>query len=416
VEAWGQGSNQPDVDCFLAALGGLQHLTSLELMLALDPIGESSAEAQPCCEALLGAAPKQLQYLAIRLDYGRVLHLEHTWAPLAALPNLKQLQLGRVRARDLSPLASLPALTHLGLEWGERDWEPLVAVKEVLRELDAPYLWSQEQQEHLKQLTCLTSLRLIAEGYHSMTVIPEQVASRLQRLHWALPAAPSTTSKDIKRLAHCSSSNLRDLQLRGWWWMGEPGAAEAVQRLTGLTSFSLLAARVPGLPYTEMGAWRALLPMRHLKQLRHLALPAPLLATGGAWLGGLPHLTSLRLGVEWSAPWQAEEVFGDAAASAQVLSNLRSCWAGLKVLEVELTLSYKNSQIGQQQAEEVVPGVRALLRRELPGVHLLLTWRVEWDVDEREMLSNVFIDLTGPTDSEGSEEGHSDGPDEWLID
>jgi hypothetical protein len=341
--------------------------------------------AQPCWEQLLEAAPKQLQQLSVRYQQGtqqwRSLLVGYTWAPLAAFPQLQQLRLDALYAKHPRRLLrKLPALTSLGLQWQGDNWQPLVEAQEVLRELQVGSVVG-SNAEHLKQLTCLTSLSM--HNGNALTSLPEQVASRLQHLDWGLwPSRGSSSSgrgaMRPQRLRHCSSSNLRNLQLRGWDWLQDGAAAEAVGRLAALTAFGLHA--VASHPRAGMGGWEWLLPMRQLKQLRRLELPAPLLATGGAWLGGLPHLTSLRLAVTWLPFWHLEEVFGNRTAHAQVLSNLRSCWAGLKVLEVELTLSYSDGY-DAPVPEALVPGVRALLRRQLPGVRLLLTWKVEWDAE-----------------------------------
>lgn len=184
-------------------------------------------------------------------------------------------------------------------------------------------------------------------------------------------------------MAHCSSSKLRHLQLRGSTWLEDAAAAAAVQRLTALTAFGLHAVRRGEAARSDMAPWRALLPMARLQQLRRLELPAPLLATPGAWLGALPHLTSLRLAVQWPDPWQVEEVFGGREGTRQVVSNLRSCRGRLVVLEVDLTLWHNDGD--PPVAEALVPGVRALLRQELPRVRLLVTWKVAWDPEAMEV-------------------------------
>jgi hypothetical protein len=380
----------------LAALGDIHHITSLEVGLQRPSSSEPRAPPWAPLEEVLGVAPKQLQHLALRVDSvegpggaqsDRPRRISYSWAPLAAFPHLKQLQLGAVRVKDLAPLASLPSLTSLGLQCKGKDWQPLVAVKGVLRELEVGTVTA-AVVPHLEQLTCLTSLSV--KNGTGLSSLPQQVASGLQHLDWGLVEGPdrrgtTTTSsssssggggsdKDpvTQRLQHCSSSNLQDLQLRGSAWLQDRGAAEVVQRQTALTSFGLHAVMVRGAPETALSPWRALLPMAHLQQLRRLVLPCPLLATPGTWLGGLPHLTSLRLAVAWPAPWDKDYAFGNRTSSRQVVSNLRSCWSGLKVLEVDLTLTYSKGYIVPSSGE-LVPGVRSLLRRELPGVHLLLS-------------------------------------------
>lgn len=61
-----------------------------------------------------------------------------------------------------------------------------------------------------------------------------------------------------------------------------------------------------------------------------------------------------------------QELFGNKAASRQVVSNLRSCWAGLKVLEMDLTLLVKDGYDVPVPAA-LVPGVRALLSAQCCG-------------------------------------------------
>jgi hypothetical protein len=386
VRTWEEGDNQPawyggpseaDVDSFLAALGSLQHLTSLEVTLVPGSGWQAPWDARPHWKALLEAAPKQLQHLAVRFRRWDRLPLTYTWEPLAALPHLKQLHLDAVWQQDLSPLAALPSLTSLGLQWVGNDWEPLVAVQEVLRDLEVGWV-SPANRPHLQQLVKLTRLTL-TNGDMPTPGIPQEVANGLQHLDWAL-WRDGGSRRGVQKLAGCSSSSLRHLQLRGSTWLEDGLAAEAVCSLTALTAFGLHAVRQGEAARSDLAPWRALLPMRHLKQLRHLALPAPLLATGGAWLGGLPHLTSLRLTMQWLDPWQVEEVFGSREAGRQALSNLSTCRGQLVVMEVEVTLFHKDGD--PPVPEALVPGVRALLRRELPGVRLLLTWRVEWDAEE----------------------------------
>jgi hypothetical protein len=407
----------------LAALGGLPHLTSLEVgLVQMDAYG-TPYHGRAYWEEVLEAAPKQLQHLAFRLNWGaghgRSLTCAYTWEQLAALPQLQQLQLDAMRVTDLAPLAALPSLTSLGLQWEGGDLEPLVAVKGVLRELEVHYM-GPEKVPHLEQLSCLTSLRLY--NSNALSSLPEQVATRLQHLDWEVWGHINSTHgswackpEDTQRLDHCSSSNLRQLRLRGWAWLQDRGAAAAVQRLTALTTLELRTMGRPDVsasthmlirrhmsrdgPLGDMAPWRELLPMRHLKQLRRLMLPGPLLATDVAWLGGLPHLTSLRLTeVEWQAPWCVEEVFEEGAVAAQVLSNLRSCWAGLKVLEVELTLSYSQQLHSPEVAAGAVAAVRVYLQQQLPGVHLLLPWQ------ERRAYTGVDDDGEGFETEEGEEE------------
>jgi hypothetical protein len=253
-----------------------------------------------------------------------------------------------------------------------------VAVKGVLRELDLSFV-DADEVPYLEQLTCLTSLRIWT--WTSLSSLPEQVVSGLQRLEWGLSRHSSdSSSRATQRLQPCSGSNMRDLQLRGWTWLQDRGAAEAVQRLTALTSLGVHQLTNNACP--NVALWRALQPMVHLQQLRRLALPARLLAADAPWLGKLPHLTSMRMSMNWPAPWRVEEAFGSAAASPLVLSNLRSCWDGLKVLEVELTqfYSYSNerSANSEQKIEDAAAGLRALLLQELPGVYVLMERTVMW--------------------------------------
>jgi hypothetical protein len=212
--------NKKATAAFLAALSGLHHLTSLEVGL----IGTWSlypwAVTDDNWQQLLQAAPKQLQRLVVRVahDKGAGLRFDmvYSWEPLAAFTQLKQLQVGQVDCQqDLAPLAALPSLTSLGLQWGNRVWKPLVAVKGVLQDLDV-YDVSASNQEHLQQLTNLTSL--IVREAEECRSIPEQVASRLQRLDWGLvgklsrgssSSSRSSTSTGTDLLAHCSSCNLR---------------------------------------------------------------------------------------------------------------------------------------------------------------------------------------------------------------
>jgi hypothetical protein len=381
---------------FLKALGGLSHLTSLEVGLFGEMSMRSWGTTGNNWQQLLEAAPKQLQRLCVRAgpeetettDYCPI----YTWAPLAAVPQLKQLQLGRVKQqRDLSPLAALPSLTSLGLQWEGKDWQPLVAIKGVLRELEVADVLPCNQ-EHLEQLTHLTSLTL--RETQRCSSLPEQVASGLQRLEWGVEGLPnrgtatttssSSTSRGVDLLAHCSSSNLRDLRLRGRTWFPDRAASRAVQRLTGLTSFGLLAWWPMNVLAPQVSINRWSLAMQSLQQLRRLEVSATLLATPTAWLGALPHLTSLRLAVGWPFSWPVEVDVKKGLASPQVLSNLHSCRAGLKVLEVHLATYIRNGEEMADQPSEVIPVVRQLLQPEVPGVQLLVTWEEVEEPDDEE--------------------------------
>jgi hypothetical protein len=369
---------------FLKALGGLPHLTSLEVGLVGALNTYPWVVSDHHWQQLLQATPKQLQCLAVWVGAGEgeshVVCPKYTWKPLAAFPHLKQLQLKAVCAEDLSPLAALPALTSLGLQWSNRTWQPLVGVKGVLRELEVATV-AASNQEHLQQLTALTSLTLRETAHDS--ILPQQVASGLQRLDWGVrPEGSSSSSSSgpssrIDLLRHCSSSNLRELQLTGRPWFPDWTASEALQRLTGLTCFGLHAKWSSGEPPTTLSLKRWSLAIQYVKQLRRLEVPAPLLATGGAWLGGLPHLTSLRLTAEWPHSWPVG--LRQGVADPQVLSQLRSCSAGLQVLEVHLDNCDRES--ADPPPDQVVPVVRQLLQREVPGVQLLVTWEEFGDMD-----------------------------------
>jgi hypothetical protein len=287
-----------------------------------------------------------------------------------------------VRADDLSPLAALAALTSLGLEWEGWDWEPLVGVKGLLRDLEVDDVGA-SNQEYLQQLTALTSL--VLRETEPTCSIPEQVASGLQRLDWGLYPSYSRnrgTSTGPDLLRHCSSSNLRELQLRGRPWFPDWTASEALQRLTGLTCFGLHAKWSSGEPPTTLSLKRWSLAIQYVKQLCRLELPSHLLVTGGAWLGRLPHLTSLRLTAEWPLLAPVEEGLVQGVVDPQVLSNLHSCRAGLQVLEVQLATCDREGD--DPLPEQVVPAVRQLLQREVPGVQLLVTWEEIGDVPEEE--------------------------------
>jgi hypothetical protein len=279
-----------------------------------------------------------------------------------------------------------------------------VGVKGLLQDLYVDGLLTVDEQ-HLKQLTHLTSLTMAWGGPEVQCPLPPEVAVGLHKLNWNLEdsgshdsdSSSSSSSSSTGRtagqqLAQCSTK-LQDLQLRGAaWTQVAVGAAAALRQLTGLTSFGLHCMRQPGAPAMDLGCWPSRAPLQHLKQLCNLAVPVELLATEQPWLGGLSHLTRLRLAVEWSKKiaaglWGPQEVFG--AAQGKIQANLVSCWPGLKVVEVDIFLLYPFFGGGKDGADTIVPAVEGWLKRQLPGVSLVLTWRHNTDVSRDSVAAAV---------------------------
>jgi hypothetical protein len=390
-----------DAAAFFEVLPGLKQLQSLEVILRP---WSRVLPGLPLSywQQLLEAAPKQLQQLSfsvfdIRELEQYPLRLAYNWAPLAAFTQLRQLRVDGIAAGvDLAPLAQLPALDSFSTrQVGPAVLEPLLVVKGLLRELDVGWV-PPGQQEHLEQLTHITSLSLTADKRPG-SCLPVKVAAGLQRLDWTAEFYYSSSSSSSGSsgsgglLAGCSSSNLRDLQLRGQGWNTNQAAAEAVQQLTGLTAFGLHS--LSGERNREAGpwfGWDALMPLR---QLRSLALPqrrlnAPPCSDGIPHLGRFPHLTRLVVaassaGVQGTgnanrSTWPVEEVLSLCPADKQrLLANLRSCSASLKVLEVDLLLHPLDSPVDQLTAPYAGAAVRAALQQALPGVYVLVRGHVE---------------------------------------
>jgi hypothetical protein len=335
----------------LAALVGLRHLSSLEVVLRpMDITWGSHMDGPTCWQEVLEAAPKQLQQLPFRImhrHHYRPLKVAYDWAPLAASTQLQQLRVDNVEAGvELTPLAQLPPLKRLSLQQPRAAaLEPLLVVKGLLQELEVGHV-PPEQLQHLEQFTCLTSLTL-AKDKEPGCLLPGQVAAGLCQLDWTLEpdvlgrtrrargrstdssssgsgsgsdfsssSSNSDSYNDVDLLAGCSSVTLRDLQLRGQGWVPQRAAAAAVQQLTGLTSFGLHAAAGEPLQGLEPGPspWLSLLPMQGLRQLRRLSAAAGAACcraaamAGGAAppdadLHGSTQLPTLPPGLHW--PWLA---------------------------------------------------------------------------------------------------------------
>jgi hypothetical protein len=397
LDTWPHHTMPERMGSFLSALGNLHHLHTLEVGLRVDTPWVDQQGPLRCWQALLEAAPTQLQALSVQLihrdsTYQGLMEVPYTWEPLAPFSQLQRLVVGDIAAgHDLAPLAhQLPALTSLGVKYTcGGSIQPLVAVKGLLRDLQIQGLCSGDQQ-HLEQLTHLTSLTMTwGRAQATQCPLPQVVAAGLQQLDWTLDGSSSSSRGGRtpgQQLAQCSSSKLVDLQLRGAAWTQEAaGAAEALRQLTGLTSFGLHCMRKASAPAVRLGTWPSQPPLAHLKQLRSLAVPVELLGTEQPWLGGLPHLTRLHMAVEWSSEtaagaWGPGEVFGWGQAS--ILANLHSCWPTLKVLEVHIALLYVGRVTG---ALPVVAAVEGWLKQQLPGVYVVLTWRADHDVSQHYM-------------------------------
>jgi hypothetical protein len=475
------GCVQGERAAFFRALGGLRHLSSLEVGLRTSSPFHSPEQFTECWEQLLEAAPKQLQQLSVRVTDPSVYddqlppaEVVYTCEPLEPFTQLQRLELGSVAAGcDLSPLTQLQSLKRLGIkqkDWDDANLQQLLPVKELLQDLKLGYTKAADE-EHLQQLTTLTALTTTG-GLYVACPLPQQVAAGLQRLEWGLydnsnsKLRPANSSMAGQELAKCSSSGsgsgggsssgssssssgggdggscsgsrsssgnsassssrggcgssssskLRELKLVGDAWTRPSAAAgEALRHLTGLTSFAFGSKRRPGAAANDWGTWSSQPPMQHLKQLRSLALPVELLATEQLWLGGLGHLTRLRLEVEWSGvtatgTWRPEQVLG--SDQAKVLANLRSCSTTLKVMEVDLLLLYPEG-MSREEALPVVPAVKAWFKRQVPGVYLVFTWHADMDMDEEEMWA-MMDDWAQEDVADGWYDGEGEGEEDAV--